>query len=84
MSNIPSLALTMSFLSTADRYSCGLVSRAWNKEVKPPHLLQQGLYGARFMHRDGPLFLRLEEVTEQNSENWGAYKEWTYQMAGVY
>ena len=69
------LANSLSFFSKEELLPLRQVNKEWNKAVeKKPRQIREGLYGAVFHHINGPIYLRMELLTEENSVPWRKFR----------
>lgn len=52
-----------------------------NTEELSPYIIREGVFGATFNNNKEPLFLRMELLTEKNTNSWHNFKEMTSWVA---
>lgn len=69
------------YLPEEDLAACRRVSNAWARAVdKSPRLTPDGSFKAKLTHPDGPVFLHMEPITEENSRGWSQFKDATIDL----
>jgi hypothetical protein len=58
-----------------------------NSNLNSPHLssdylIREGVYGAKIIHNNEPIYLRMERLTEETAKYWEQYKEMSKWIGG--